>query len=68
MSRENFRQPLDFLDDELQTKECDDKLTITTTFLHNHNISNVEQVLKWLAGHGGYCDCEVLANVEEHFE
>ncbi len=68
MSRENFRQLFDFLDDELQTTECDDKLTITTTFLNNQNISNLEQVLSWLANHGGYCDCEVLANVEEHFE
>jgi hypothetical protein len=21
----------------------------------------------WLSKHGGHCDCEVLANVEEHF-
>ncbi|GGH41065.1 hypothetical protein GCM10007423_36610 [Dyadobacter endophyticus] len=67
MSRENFRLLFDFLDDELQNNECDNLLTITITFLQHQNISNPEQVMSWLADHGGYCDCEVLANVEEHF-
>ncbi|WP_374760238.1 DUF2695 domain-containing protein [Dyadobacter pollutisoli] len=24
--------------------------------------------MQWLSDKGGYCDCEILANVEEQFE
>jgi hypothetical protein len=29
---------------------------------------NQDQVLLWLGEQGGHCDCEILANVEEHWE
>jgi len=29
---------------------------------------DVERVTGWLRGAGGYCDCEVLANVEGQWE
>ncbi len=28
---------------------------------------DVERIVSWLRKHGGYCDCEVLANVEDKF-
>ena len=37
-------------------------------FLEQLDIENVNDVLEWLANKGGYCDCEILANVEEQFE
>ena len=65
MSREGFTILFDFLDNELS--ECDDSLTLTRNFLFENNIANVDVVIKWLEEHGGYCDCEVLATIEEEF-
>ncbi|RYZ18645.1 MAG: DUF2695 domain-containing protein [Chitinophagaceae bacterium] len=65
LSREKFQQLLDFLDAELD--DCDDTLKFTKEFLSQEKVPNVEDVIKWLEEHGGYCDCEVLANIEEHF-
>lgn len=67
-SRENFIKLFDYLSRHLGDKDCDDTNILTRTFLVNFNVDNVEDVLDWLAEHGGYCDCEILANVEEQFE
>lgn len=64
-SREMFQGLFDFLDQELE--ECDDTLKQTKKFLSRENIANADEVTKWLEEHGAYCDCEVLANVEEQF-
>ena len=68
MSRDNFKKLFDHLDIQLNDKSCDDTNILTKTFLLQFNIENVDEVLKWLAKQGGYCDCEILANVEEQFE
>ncbi len=68
MDRENFQKLFDYLDTELTDKNCDDTNSLTKTFLLQSNIQKVDEVLEWLAEHGGYCDCEILANVEEQFE
>jgi len=65
MSRENFQLLFDFLDNELT--DCDDTLKLTQEFLQESKIANVDLVIQWLEEHGGYCDCEVLANIEEEF-
>lgn len=68
ISRENFKKLFDHLDIELSDKGCDDTNVLTKTFLLQSNVENIDKVLEWLADHGGYCDCEILANVEEQFE
>jgi hypothetical protein len=68
MDRKNFKNLFDFLDKELGRKGCDDTNLLTQTFLRENNIGNTGRVLEWLAEQGGYCDCEILANVEEQFE
>lgn len=68
MSRENFHELFDYLDTELTDKSCDETNNLTKTFLTQSNIQNVDEVLEWLAEHSGYCDCEILANVEQLFE
>ena len=65
LSREKFQLLLDFLDAELD--DCDDTLKLTKEFLSHEKVSNVDEVIKWLEEHGGYCDCEVLANIDEQF-
>jgi hypothetical protein len=66
ISRQTFHNLFDFLDEKLV--KCDDDLTLTDAFLMDNHISNISEVKLWLQEHGGYCDCEVLANVEEQFE
>lgn len=68
MERKVFEKLFDHLDHQLEKNGCDDTNKITTEFLKKNKISNVENVIIWLAEHGGYCDCEILANVEEKFE
>lgn len=56
---------LDYLDENLPTKGCNNDLSMTISFLKEHSVKNIDNVIAWLQSKGGYCDCEVLANVEE---
>lgn len=68
MSRDSFKKLFDHLDKNLNDKGCDDTNILTEAFLLQSDIKKVGKVLGWLADHGGYCDCEILANVEEQLE
>ncbi|MCF0068892.1 DUF2695 domain-containing protein [Dyadobacter sp. CY261] len=68
MTRTEFRELFDYLDEKLNKQECDNQNTLSKKFLEDNGITNTNSVLEWLAEKGGYCDCEILANVEEHFE
>lgn len=68
MTRDNFKGLFDHLDNELNELGCDDDQTITKCYLNIIGILNIEDVLVWLINHGGYCDCGILANIEELFE
>lgn len=68
MDKSKFVSLFDYLDNKLGEKECEDDHTITRAYLNRIGIGNVEDVLGWLVVKGGYCDCEILANVEEQFE
>ena len=68
LDRQTFQNLFYNLDKALTDKNCDDTNSLTKTFLTQSNIQNVDEVLEWLAEQGGYCDCEILANVEEQFE
>ncbi|WP_027625642.1 DUF2695 domain-containing protein [Clostridium lundense] len=59
-----FEQLFDYLDEMLEQEGCDDTLKYTTKFLNDNNLP-VEKSLDWLNENGGYCDCEVLANIED---
>ena len=54
--------------DEKLGDGCDNTLTMTVDFLKQKEIKTIDKVVEWLNDKGGYCDCEVLANVEEAFE
>jgi len=68
MYREKFKELFDHLDITLNEQGCDDDHALTISFLKSANVQNTGDVIAWLKDHGGYCDCEVLANVEEIFE
>lgn len=68
MDRNKFVGLFDELGSKLGEMECENDHTITRGYLNIIGIENVEDVLGWLVVKGGYCDCEILANVEEQFE
>ena len=68
ISREKFQNLFDFLDEKVGELGCNDTLKLTLEFLNQNNIQNIQKVKEWLNEKGGYCDCEVLYNVEEMFE
>ena len=63
-----FPELFDFLDTQLSKKGCNHTTILTKTFLDKKGVSNATQVIEWLADNGGFCDCEVLANVEDLFD
>ncbi|WP_047515935.1 DUF2695 domain-containing protein [Methylophilus sp. UBA6697] len=54
------------LDSELKAG-CDHTLSKTLDFLGDRKFEPAT-VIPWLKEHGGYCDCEVLVNVESDYE
>ena len=54
----------DYLDEKLGVYGCDDTLKLAVSFIDENNLPK-DSLIKWLNENGGYCDCEVLANVEE---
>lgn len=62
----NLGKLFDYLEEKLE-QGCDHTTRNATNFL-NHNSFNTEEVLLWLQSYGGFCDCEILANVEDSWE
>lgn len=52
------------LEGEIPNQGCNHTRAITDAWLVEHG-HPLEQVHQWLEEHGGYCDCEVLANAEQ---
>lgn len=66
ISLTHLGQLFDHLDEKLE-ECCDHTPRITAAFLKSNNL-NPESILPWLQEQGGFCDCEILANVEESWE
>lgn len=62
-----LRALFDMLDKELGQRGCDHTNRLTRGWLERRGHDS-DAVCAWLQVHGGYCDCEVLANVEEHVQ
>lgn len=60
---DELNQLFDALDAELLRTSCDNTLLLTEQWLARHG-HDTTTVVMWLQRHGGYCDCEVLLNVE----
>ena len=68
MPEDKFIRLFELLDAELHAHGCDHSLKLTEQILLNLSVNDVLSVLAWLQEQGGYCDCEVMMNVEEKFE
>ena len=66
ISLAHLGQLFDYLDLALEVG-CDHTPKITIAFLNENKLSQ-NIILPWLQEQGGYCDCEILANVEEAWE
>lgn len=54
---------LDYLDERLAADRCDHTLRFTEAWAAEHSV-DASAVTASVRNFGGYCDCEVLANVE----
>ena len=56
-----------YLDKELEAQGCEHDYSITKAFLASKQIQN-EGIFEWFRENGGYCDCEILFNIEDRFD
>ena len=63
ISKENLKELFDFLD-RPNPSACDHTLKETIEFLNKRGLDK-NLIIPWLNEHGGYCDCEVIYNVDE---
>jgi len=66
IDKQKFQELFHFLDQELEAG-CNHDLRLTEKYLNSNNLP-INKTLDWLRENGGYCDCEVLFNVEEKSE
>src|SRR5688572_24898590 len=62
-----LRNLFDWLNDELGSQSCDRTLRLTRIWIDGR-CHDASTIVPWLEDNGGFCDCEVLANVEQQFE
>jgi hypothetical protein len=55
------------LEAKVDEEGCDHTHRFTDRWL-SENKQPRTPVLEWLEGHGGFCDCEVIANAQDHWE
>ena len=67
-NRSTFDHLFNHLGIELSESDCDHTFKFTERFLQTWDVTNPGIVVQWLKDNGGYCDCEVLANVEQLFK
>ena len=65
ISQDQLAQLFDYLDGALSAG-CDRSLRLTRHFLQDHDLPEAT-IIPWLGEYGGFCDCEVLANVEQEW-
>ena len=65
LSKEDLKELFDYLD-RPDPPPCDHTLRETISFLGKKKL-DVKRVVPWLKEHGGYCDCEVIFNVDDKF-
>jgi Protein of unknown function (DUF2695) len=67
ISKADLRDLFDYLDGALPEQGCKHSLQLTRSFLETRSL-DPEAVVPWLAKYNGFCDCEVLANVEDAWQ
>lgn len=68
LAQQTITDLFDNLDSELEFNGCEHDYTLTDRFLALQEIKLTDQMIEWFQDNGGYCDCEILWNIEEKFE
>lgn len=63
ISKSDLKALFDYLD-RPNPPPCDRTFKETIEFLEKHNL-NKDVIIPWLNEYGGYCDCEVIFNVDD---
>ena len=66
MKETDFLPLFDFLDHELGQTECAGDLSLLQKYCVKENL-DYPSLKEWFKKYGGFCDCEILANVEDQF-
>ncbi|MEM7343316.1 MAG: DUF2695 domain-containing protein [Chloroflexota bacterium] len=64
LSQAELKSLFDWVEARLIEQGCDHTLRHSEHFLSVQRLP-IEEVTNWLQAYGGYCDCEVIANVED---
>ncbi len=67
IAKSRLKDLFDYLDRVLVDEGCAHNLRHTKAFLGAHGLDE-GVIVPWLGEYGGYCDCEVLANVGERWD
>lgn len=51
----------------VEANGCDHTLKFTRQWIAEEK-QPTDEIIRWLAQHGGFCDCEVTANAFDHWE
>ena len=62
-----LRHLFDWLNEKLGVEDCDRTLRLTFVWMEARG-HDPAAVVPWLEDNGGFCDCEVLANVEQNVD
>ena len=65
MSHQDLRDLFDYLD-RPNPPPCDHTFRETLEFIKKRGL-DAERIIPWLREYGGYCDCEVIFNVDDKF-
>ena len=67
MKEMDFLPLFDFLDSELSQNNCQHDFSLLENYCKQKEL-DFFALAKWFKEQGGFCDCEIIANVEEQFE
>lgn len=61
--KEDLKELIDTVDKRVGDNRCDHTMRHTVDFIRERGMDE-ERVIAWLHRYGGYCDCEVVMNVD----
>lgn len=67
LSNEHLESLFSSVDERLHLHGCDHSLRLTEQWIAE-NEQPSEPLIAWLKENGGYCDCEVVANAQDHWQ
>lgn len=65
LTKTQLNDLFDYLDEKDAVLMCDNTLKLTKQWIQENGLSDKEDdIVKYLENRGGFCDCEVIFNVQ----